>query len=96
MSWSTLSSFRFASATYWILPSLFLSSKVNKPVFSQFLNQLGASSYFALDRVLIRLVLANTATAGAVVYSIAINRSAQPAEIRASFTRGTVKKRTIT
>ena len=30
------------------------------------------------------------------MYSIAINRSAQPAEIRASFTRGTVKKRTIT
>ena len=30
------------------------------------------------------------------MYSIAINRSAQPAEIRASFTRGTVKTTNIT
>ena len=35
-------------------------------------------------------------TAGATVYSNAMNTSAQPADLRASETLGTVKKRTIT
>ena len=40
--------------------------------------------------------LAIAATAGAVVYSIAINTSAQPADVRAARTVGTVKKRMMT
>jgi len=39
---------------------------------------------------------AKLATAGAVVYSRAMNSNAQPADLRASRTLGTVKKRTIT
>ena len=46
--------------------------------------------------VSIIFTLENADKAGTVVYIIAINTNAQPAEIRASFTRGTVKKRTIT
>ena len=41
-------------------------------------------------------VRANAAIAGAVVYRIAINSSAKPADILASFTLRTVKKRMIT
>ena len=40
--------------------------------------------------------LAIAATAGAVVYSIAINNNAQPADRRAAFTEGTVKNLIIT
>ena len=36
------------------------------------------------------------ATAGAVVYKMAMNTSAQPADFRASRTLGTVKKRIMT
>ena len=39
---------------------------------------------------------AKTAIAGAVVYKIIINNNAQPADLRASETFFTVKKRTIT
>ena len=46
--------------------------------------------------VWIMLRRANAATAGAVVYRMAMNSSAQPADLRASRTLGTVKKRTIT
>ena len=41
-------------------------------------------------------ILANTATAGAVVYKIAMSNNAIPADLRASLTRFTVKNRTIT
>ena len=46
--------------------------------------------------MLVRLYLAIAATAGAVVYRMAMNTSAQPAERRASLTFGTVKNRMIT
>ena len=54
------------------------------------------SAYFLLLTVSIKLVLANTAIAGAVVYKIAINSNAHPADLRASATFFTVKNRTIT
>ena len=40
--------------------------------------------------------LAIAATAGAVVYSMAINTNAQPADVRAARTVGTVKNRIMT
>ena len=43
-----------------------------------------------------RFSLAIAATAGAVVYRMAINTSAQPADDLAAFTEGTVKNRIIT
>ena len=43
-----------------------------------------------------RLTLENAATDAIVVYIIAMNTKAQPAEIRASLTVGTVKNLTIT
>ena len=46
--------------------------------------------------VFIRFRRAIEPTAGAVVYRIAMKTSAQPAELRASFTLGTVKKRMMT
>ena len=46
--------------------------------------------------VAIRFSRAIAATEGAVVYRMAMNTSAQPAELRASLTLGTVKKRMIT
>jgi hypothetical protein len=46
--------------------------------------------------VCIRFRRAIPATAGAVVYRMAMNTRAQPAEERASRTFGTVKKRMIT
>lgn len=46
-------------------PSLFLSSKTIKFVVSHLLNHPGTSAYSALLTVLIRLVRANAATAGA-------------------------------
>ena len=46
--------------------------------------------------VSIRLVLENTAIAGAVVYKMAIKSNAQPADFLASLTFFTVKKRTMT
>ena len=46
--------------------------------------------------VSVRLRRAIAATAGAVVYRIAMKSSAQPADSRASLTFGTVKKRMIT
>ena len=46
--------------------------------------------------VSVRFNRAMAATAGAVVYRMAMNTSAQPAESRASLTLGTVKKRMIT
>ena len=46
--------------------------------------------------VSIMFTRAKAATAGAVVYRIAMKNSAQPADLRASDTFGTVKKRTMT
>ena len=46
--------------------------------------------------VVVRLRRAIAPTAGAVVYRMAMKSSAQPADMRASRTLGTVKKRTIT
>ncbi len=46
--------------------------------------------------VSIKFTLANTATAGAVVYKTAINNKANPADFLASFTFLTVKNLTIT
>ena len=46
--------------------------------------------------VCMRFRRAIAATEGAVVYRMAMNTSAQPAELRASLTLGTVKKRMIT
>ena len=46
--------------------------------------------------VVVKLSRAIAPTAGAVAYSKAMKSSAQPADIRASRTFGTVKKRTIT
>ena len=48
------------------------------------------AAYGVSRTLLIRLIRAKTATAGAVVYSIEMNSSAHPAEIRASRTFGTV------
>ena len=86
-------------------PSWFLSSHFSKPVSSHFLNQVGRSAYTRLPSteptgpvwmVLVRFSRAIEPTAGAVRYSRAMNTSAQPAEVRASRTRGTVKKRMMT
>ena len=60
------------------------------PVSSQLMNQDGASEYGTLATVFKRLVRANAATAGAVVYRIAMNSRAHPAELRAAATLGTV------
>ena len=76
-----------------MMPSPFLSFQPTSPVFSQFLNHDGALTYSTLFTVLMKLVRAKTATAGAVVYSRAMKISAQPAEERASRILGTVKKR---
>ena len=59
-------------------------------------NQLGIFLYSLLFTVSIILVREKTAIAGAVVYKIMINNNAQPADLRASDTFLTVKKRTIT
>ena len=50
-----------------ILPSPSLSTHAIRPVTSQFLNHSGALWYSTSCRVLIMLVLAKAATAGAVV-----------------------------
>ena len=47
---------------------------------------------FGWSIVVIKFNLAIAATAGAVVYNIAINSNAQPADNRAALTEGTVKK----
>ena len=60
------------------------------------LNQLGIFLYSLLFTVSIIFVREKTAIAGAVVYKIIINNNAQPADLRASDTFFTVKKRTIT
>ena len=52
--------------------------------------------YSLLLTVFIIFVLANTATAGAVVYKMAISNSANPADFLASLTLLTVKNRTMT
>ena len=54
------------------------------------------SAYFLSLTVSIKFVLENTEIAGAVVYNMAINSNAQPADLRASATFFTVKNRTIT
>ena len=91
-------------------PSPFLSVNFSRPVFSQRFIQSGRSSalmlasgayrsppaFTAVLTVACRLSLAMAATAGAVVYRMAMKISAQPAEARASFTEGTVKKRMMT
>ena len=96
ISLSTISSLLDLSAKYWIFPSKFLSSKLIKPVVSQFLNQLGTLEYSTFDKVSIIFVLAKTATAGAVVYSTAIRSNAIPADFLASETFLTVKNLIIT
>ena len=63
---------------------------------SQFLNQFGACLYSTSCTEFIKLIFANVATAGAVVYKSAINTSAYPADFLASLTLGTVKNLTIT
>ncbi len=91
-------------------PSPFLSSNFSRPVFSQRFIQSGRSSalmeasgayrsppaFTAVFTVPCRFSLAMAATAGAVVYRMAMKISAQPAEERASLTEGTVKNRMIT
>ena len=67
MSLFTFSSFVSGSPTYWMMPSLFLSSNVMSPVPSHLLNHSGIDEYSALLTVLIRFVRAKAATAGAVV-----------------------------
>ena len=67
MSRSTLTSFTFGSFAICMTPSPFLSSQPTSLVFSQFLNQEGASAYFVPWIVLMKLVRAKAATAGAVV-----------------------------
>src|SRR3990167_1265259 len=91
-------------------PSPFLSVNFSKPVFSQRFIQFGRSSFLidasgayrsppALTAVLTvacRFSLAMAPTAGAVVYRMAMKIRAQPAELRASLTEGTVKNRMMT
>ncbi len=83
-------------AEYWISSSLFLSFHAINPIFSQFLNQLGASLYWTSWTESIKFILANADTAGAVEYNIAIKIKAYPADFLASLTFGTVKNLTIT
>ena len=56
-----------APLPYCILPSPFLSAQAIRPVFSQFLIQLGAWAYSTLCTDLIMFRRAKEATAGAVV-----------------------------
>ncbi len=96
MSLSMVSSFVAASATYCTLPSPFLSSTLIKPVLLQLSTQAGRLAISFSEVFLIMLYMPNAPIAGAVVYKMAINTRAYPADLRASFTLGTVKKRTIT
>ena len=67
---------RAAPEPYCMMPSLFLSCQAISPVFSQFPNHSGASAYGVLCTVSTKFNRAKDATAGAVVYKIAMKTKA--------------------